>query len=154
MRPRRLLPLLLAAALTGGCGITDPDSPEVDRLEAARAIWATQGLRDYTFRLSRECFCLPESIGPAWVSVFNSVLVSRVDYVDTGEPMPDEYARWYLSVEGLFDLIDDALRRGAYRVDVTYDQATGVPLDIYIDYDVQMADEEVGYVAGIPFPIE
>jgi hypothetical protein len=39
-------------------------------------------------------------------------------------------------------------------VEVTYDRDTGVPLDIYIDYDEYVADEELGLsVESLPVPV-
>jgi hypothetical protein len=147
----RALVFVALAGVPAGCtfSLGGSDDREHD-LERARVLWRAAGIRDYTYRLRRICFCLPESLGPAWVTVRGSVLVTEVVYVDGGEPMPEQYAEGFLSVEGLFDLIDDALERGAAVVDVTYDPETGVPLDVFIDYEARMADEEMGYAAGLP----
>ena len=151
--------VLFAAALVGalapaGCGVLEPGDEALERLERARALWHAAGIRDYRIRLERRCFCPPESLGPALVSVRGSVYVTAVVYADDWEPMPEGYARWFPSVEGLFDIVEDALLRDAAVVDVTYDRDLGLPREIWIDYKASIADEEMGYVVGIPEPLD
>ena len=47
-------------------------------------------------------------------------------------------------MEGLFDLLRAAIEGGAHTIDVTYHPALGVPIDFWIDYLENVADEEVG----------
>tara|TARA_B110000116_G_C16423388_1_gene397202 strand:- start:159 stop:353 length:195 start_codon:yes stop_codon:yes gene_type:complete len=49
------------------------------------------------------------------------------------------------TVTGLFDLIEWAIEVAAFRIEVTYDPATGLPVDACIDYDQQVVDEELGF---------
>jgi hypothetical protein len=51
----------------------------------------------------------------------------------------------YETVDDLLTLISEAYDRGAASVRASYDAATGQPTEVYIDYDEQMADEEVGF---------
>jgi hypothetical protein len=45
----------------------------------------------------------------------------------------------------LFAIIEDALDEDAHSVEVIYDQSTGVPLEIRIDYIELAIDEELGF---------
>jgi hypothetical protein len=88
------------------------------------------------------------------VTVQNGVAVGRV-YVDSGLDVPGAAAPSFPTVDGLFDILRDAIQAEADRIDVTYDPDLGVPLDFWIDYSEMAADEELGMeiteeVAPIP----
>jgi hypothetical protein len=51
----------------------------------------------------------------------------------------------YQTVEDLFAVLADAYDRGAASVRASYDAETGQPTEFFIDYDEQIADEEVGF---------
>ncbi len=106
-----------------------------EELAAARALWDTVGIADYTLRYRITCFC-PEVIRT--VTVTGGEIT---DVVDEGDPFPGLPT---FTVEGLFDEIEQALLAGAASVTATYDEATGVPLSHFIDEVENMADEEHG----------
>lgn len=135
MRLLLLFPLLLVA----GCSVLGPHSPERDALSAARARWAAAGAEAYTMTQVRTCFCPADASGPFRVTVRDGA-VQSVTF--EGEPVPAERA---LSVEALFRLVERALDAGAVTVDAQYDPSLGYPVRVYIDYNEQIADEEVGY---------
>jgi len=47
-------------------------------------------------------------------------------------------------VEILFEEIQGAIDDNAYEIRVTYDPTFGYPTSVYIDYELMMADEELG----------
>ena len=59
-----------------------------------------------------------------------------------------------ITIEGLFDEIQGAVDGSAASLDVVYDALTGLPVSISIDWDLQIADEEVSYLASgfVPVP--
>ena len=127
-----LLFLLSGCSLVGGTDATDD-------LDDARRLWADADLGSYTMTLTRGCFCLEESIGPFEVTVEDGVVVSATR---EGETVPTDRV---LTVDALFDVLEDAYRRDAHRVEVTYDPTQGYPTTFFIDYDAGVADEELGY---------
>lgn len=132
----------------GGCntlGLDGRDS-ERERLEAHRAQWRSQGVDSYQFILQRLCFCAGGT-SPATVVVRNRQRLS-VTVVETGEPIPEMYAQYYLTVDELFDFIGDAISRKAHRIDVTYDASYGYPTKISIDYLEFAVDEEMAFEAS------
>lgn len=156
----RLLPFLFLAFTLGACSASQPRSDvsvRVDSLQASPAVvgtdgvdlatsrqqWDAQNLESYRFTYSRQCFCPPQARGPFEVTVRDSK-VADVLYKGEGEPMDRPLAE-YQTVEDLFALLADAYDRGAASVRVSYDAETGQPAEIYIDYDEQMADDEVGF---------
>lgn len=156
----RLLPLVLLTLALGACSTSQPrsDAPvRVDSLQASpveagadeddltanRQRWDAQNIEDYRFTYARQCFCPPQERGPFEVTVRGGK-VEAATYRGEGEPM-DRPLTEYQTVEDLFALIADAYDRGAASVRASYDVATGQPTEVYIDYDEQMADEEVGF---------
>ena len=90
--------------------------------------------------LRRLCFCpSPDYTGPFEVTVRGGdVSAVRLN----GSAVDAERG---VSVEALFALIDDAYARGAAEVELAFHPELGYPTSIGIDYDRQMADEEIGY---------
>lgn len=125
----------------GPDGGASADTPAArDDLEAARERWADAALEAYEMTLQRICFCpTPDYTGPFEVTVRDGKLAS---VVLNGAEVDDERG---ITVEGLFALIEEAYDRDAASVVVEYDERMGHPTSLSIDYDVRMADEEIGY---------
>ena len=83
-------------------------------------------------------------MGPVRVRVENGVVTTRV-FDNVSDSIPGEPGDAFPDVDGLFDVIAAAYDRNAHRVDVTFDPETGVPLDVYIDYNENILDEELGF---------
>ena len=64
----------------------------------------------------------------------------------------DRWSSWR-PVEGLFDLVQDAIDRNAARLEATFDPATGFPGSFAADYDLAVADEELAFTAGGLWPV-
>jgi Family of unknown function (DUF6174) len=144
--PRRVL-LGSTAALalvlaSGACGILSGDGTR-DDLEDSRQRWRASAPDAYVYAIERLCFCGDQARGPVRIRVVGRDAVERV-YVADGSDVPSAFASDFPAVEGLFDIIEDAIDRNAHRIDVTYDPETGVPLDFFIDYEENTADEELG----------
>jgi hypothetical protein len=65
-------------------------------------------------------------------------------YVDTESPLPPSARPRFPTVGGLFDILRAAYAEDAHDVDVSYDPDFGYPTELSIDYDEQVADEELG----------
>ena len=124
--------------LTSCSSMVSPD----EQLASARSLWAQRAPASYSITLRRGCECLPESTGPATVTVSNGAI--SVHYTSTGAAVPKAYAAVFPDVEGLFDLIETAQKNNYYKVDVEYDSELGYPKLISIDINKQMIDDEFG----------
>lgn len=134
-----------AAQVQPGAGGTT-DTFALDRLRNARSLWLSSGPSSYVMRMQRTCFCFGGFAGPFLVTVDNG-LVTDVKFAPggpTGTPSPD-IVNGIPTVEGLFDIIEDALLSNAEFVTVSYDPANGAPVDFFIDQSSLIADEEIGY---------
>jgi uncharacterized protein DUF6174 len=133
----------LAVTAVVACADQAPGTP-IDHLADAMVAWEQRGPDSYTYAIERQCFCTTEARGPVRVTVVNGVVVGRV-YVDSGLALTGEAQNWFPDVAGLFEVIGDAINQGAHQLTVTYDADTGVPLDLWIDYEENVADEELGF---------
>jgi hypothetical protein len=114
-------------------------------LQAARRRWAATRPEAYEMTVARACYCREETTAPVVVTVRGGV-ISGQRYAATGAPVATGNSQAYPDVDGLFTVVEDALRRHADHVSVTYDRQRGFPVSIRIDYETHMADEERAYV--------
>lgn len=141
--PVKPIGILAAAFMAAGCGLLTGPSDR-DLLAAARAKWEGQSLRQsYSFDISRSCFCgYPGALPRTRVYVFDGrVTLAHHPYSD--DPITAEAVATIPTVDGLFDLIAEAIEEGADEVRVRYDPDTGAPLEIRIDRIRQAVDDEL-----------
>jgi hypothetical protein len=138
------IPALAILVAMAGCGTTGPNSDLRSQIEGNRALWRQLGPASYQYGVQRLCFCGPDAIGPVRVTVENGVVVSRV-YTESDEPVAANLASLFPDVEGLYEVLLDAVDRDAAQIDVTWDSVAGLPSEFFIDYNVGIADEELGF---------
>lgn len=136
------LPLVLLLALAGCTSSSGPTDP-VTALAFSRARWFNAGISDYQFTIARVCECLPEMAGPVVVEVRGGAVVERT--YASGTSVDPQYADLFTAVPGLFDLIDEAIRRDAAGLAVRYNAEYGYPESIQIDWVAGAVDDEVSY---------
>jgi len=120
----------------------NPNDSNSSQLETNRQLWNQQKLSHYRYTFRRSCFCAPKATEPAVIEVRNGKVVSITD-AKSGKPVDSEIFQQYDSIPKLFDVIKDAIARNASSLTVKYDPKFGYPTQINIDYDQQMADEEL-----------
>jgi len=102
-----------------------------DAAQTHRAQWEAAGVSDYTWRVYVGCFC---DSGTSTVKVVGG---QPVDLMVDGRPSSSEQNREHgiipLTMEDLFDALDEAYADHAQDVEVTYDRDLGYPTDISID---------------------
>jgi hypothetical protein len=136
---------LVVVALAGLSACDNPMSA-TDDLEDARRMWRSQGITSYTFRVEVLCFCVEEGRGPFAVTVEQGRVASVTD-PETGAPRAaNEFVP--LTVEALFDKVEDAIERDAADLDVRYDARYGYPVEVAIDFIANAIDDEVTYRAS------
>ncbi|WP_445634235.1 Beta-lactamase-inhibitor-like PepSY-like domain-containing protein [Nostoc sp. DSM 114161] len=113
------------------------------RLKFNRNLWNKQNISNYRYTLSNSCFCIPEARGPVIIEVRNGE-TTLITSVATGQPVENrELFQNYNTIPKLFNLIQDAIARKASNLDVNYSPKLGYPTQINIDYNSQIADEEI-----------
>jgi hypothetical protein len=140
-----LLTLTLAACANPTTTPSATPAGEVDTLDEARTAWASSGINNYDFTISRQCFCTEEYIGPFAVRVRNGVsTVTRSS--DGSEVDPLILSLLPLSAEELFRFAEERQDQASFRV--TYDQSTGLPLSVWSDPIPEAADDELGVLVS------
>jgi Family of unknown function (DUF6174) len=105
-----------------------------------RAQWDDTGLTTYRFDFLRRCLC--RGIQPVTIEVDHGVIVA-VTNRDTGAQLPgDEFAD-YVTVEDLFDTIQDAIDQDPYSIEASFDPLLGYPTRIVIDPQRFVANDEI-----------
>ena len=122
-------------------------------IAAQREKWAAQRIDDYQLTFSRVCFCAPEGAGLVVLSVLEDEPVEWL-YFLSGDPVAPEWRAVFPTVHGLFGFLEDAIDRGAERIDVTFDPDLGLPTSVRVDYRIAAADEEIGYEVEKLLPID
>ncbi|WP_025409739.1 DUF6174 domain-containing protein [Gemmatirosa kalamazoonensis] len=130
-------------ALLSGLACRAPTDAESD-LSAALRRWAGAAPSAYEITLRRTCFCPQEVVGPVVVTVRGGRVESR-RYL-TGTPVDARFDESFPTVEALFAFVDDAIRRRAAQITTRYDARFGYPSNVFVDYVVNVADEENGFV--------
>jgi hypothetical protein len=137
--------LALLAVLLGACGILGiGEDGDREALERNLRMWSRNAPAQYHFVLERMCFCPLEIVSAVEIGVANGVVVSRT-YVQSGQPVTAQYASLFPAMEGVFDLIEDALDRGADRIEVSYDSRYGHPTEASFDYILNAVDDELAF---------
>ena len=127
---------LTALILLSACA--SPTTPENDLAEY-RALWEAQRLTDYTFDVVKNCFCWPGA--DVRVTVKGGVISGVTELASEVAHDPE----FFRTIDGLFDLVQDAYDRDAHEVQVDFDPDRGYPTRIWIDYVEMMMDEEMGF---------
>ena len=125
-----LLPLLVACSAV--------DGPAA--VENRREQWLAQAPAHYQVDQDISCFCVPPRA--VRVEVRDNQVVA-VTNRETGAAVPHEIWGSFYSVQGLFDLIEDARKLNAEKLEVTYHPTDHYPTSITIDYRTQAADDEL-----------
>ncbi len=139
-----------ASAYTAGAPVPDGESDALEKAQAEldryRALWSSKSVEAYSFVLTPICFCPEDFVVPVTIRVKGEAVAS-VTFVKTGRaPEHDGFGR-YVTIDQLFDVIQEAIEDGASEVAVTYDPEFGYPTEARIDYDTRMADEEYMFTA-------
>jgi Family of unknown function (DUF6174) len=120
-------------------------SPEQGQLDSALQTWDAQQPAQYSFTWRRSCECTTETTQPIRITVSGNAITSAV-YVETQLPVSANVRDNLLTIDGVFAEIQQAIADGAFAVTVTYDQTSGAPLTVGVDYDERLADEELSLV--------
>lgn len=118
-----------------------------ESVESAHARWQAQRLQSYSYHFQRTCFCLPEIIREADVTVSHGQVVgaTNVVYRDPFWPPPGQPDLSGLhTIDQFFDMIVAAQQESAV-VAVSYDSEMGFPRRIAVDQYLETVDDEYEY---------
>lgn len=128
-------------------GDTDALKEAQAQLDKHRLLWTSNRVDAYSFVLAPVCFCPQHLLDPVRIRVVNESVAS-VTYTESGKaPEHDGFGR-YVTIDELFNTIQEAIDGNAFEITVIYDPEIGYPIEVSIDYDARMADEEYSFSAS------
>ncbi len=102
-------------------------------LDEHRALWDVAAITDYSMRFQRLCvFCSVDFLIPVRITVRGGTIDTVTD-IDTEDPIAETTEGTFLTIDGVFDIIQDAIDQNASEIDVRYDAVLGYPTDVDID---------------------
>lgn len=118
--------------LLGLAGCSTPDNPDATDLEAARATFASHVQSSYGFTWRMSCFCSSNTLRPTRIVVTGGAIASAT-FVDDQRPVGEPERSGLRTIEGVFDLIEQAIADGVDELTVTYDDQYAYPRLVVID---------------------
>ena len=158
-----VIPTLVGILLTSvlACTNAEPD-PMLARaqvkLDSHRTLWEQTRSSDYTYEYNVLCECSDNFGQTVKVTVLNGAVESVV-YAESGEfgrkagdpPVVSGSPRYH-TIDGLFDVIQEAINFEADRLTVSYNSEFGYPTDVAIDQFVNAIDDEYSLTANAYSP--
>jgi hypothetical protein len=133
---KRIL-LLISAMVLAGCSDALGPGHSLTDLGVARQRWRTRGYDAYTYTIRTSCFCA--NVHPTRVIVSRDTVRSAVDLVTNQAIDP----RWVMTIDQLFEFIQQGINKPAQMLEVSYDQRLGYPISINYDGAAGIADDEL-----------
>jgi Family of unknown function (DUF6174) len=139
----RLAAILVLGGMVGACGLLAPNARDLERKRLAdqQSVWAAGHVDDYTFTISRQCFC--PFTDPIEITVVDGL---ATQLTSNGEPVAAPDAQGFpKTIDELFVIIGAQLAKDAI-VEVEWDDAFGFPTSIAVDPIINAVDDEFGYL--------
>lgn len=112
-------------------------------LNEAREKWETVGWQNYRIQIDVSEF-IPRTLSQGIITVENGAVIDVTLPLSMDQALAGQF-NYQLSVEGLFERLQDALDRKPHSAEITYHQKLGYPISASIDYDPRIADEESNF---------
>jgi hypothetical protein len=141
--PTLTLPALAITIALAACDVVAPgrDYTLLHQLEANEQRW--QERRPTRYSMTMQVTTLVAESPPTVILTVTGHDITSIVLADTGEPYTTTGALPFPTVEGVFDIIRDALNRRVPIIFVTYDPEYGYPTQLQIDYDPRRRDDDV-----------
>lgn len=130
----RIKPLIVLLPLFAGCVIFSSNGEDDQgELDLNRSLWDAAAIHDYSMSFQRLClFCSVEFLIPVRITVRGDTILELTN-LDTGAPVQQPAEGAFLTIEGVFDVIQGAINQNAAEIDVSYNSMFGYPADVNID---------------------
>jgi hypothetical protein len=115
----------------------------MDEFHKVKRGWFDENIPNYTFDFAWSCFCHEETTKTVIISVENHEIVSIVDE-NENEVSPDD-SFGYFTMSGLFEFVQSELKKYPHTMSINYDFNTMSMKSWFVDRNLQIADEELGF---------
>ena len=139
---------ILTLFVAAGCSIFSVANEDHQlSLDDSRTRWEGSGVTDYTMRFQRltSCiFCQATDLVAVRLTVRGDTIREVLD-IAQDLPVTDFTPGVFLTVDELFDFIQEAIDLDAAEIDVSYDGVLGYPVDITVDISRRFFDDETSF---------
>ena len=118
-----------------------------DEVKANKEKWLSHAVTDYQIEMQKLCFCAPDAVRLMIFEVSHDEITS-VRYADTGEDVDPSLYNQYNTIEGLFALVEQALAKDPEYLSIAYNDDYGYIKELTIDYQENIADDEITIIAS------
>ena len=144
----RIKPLLVLPLLVGCVIFSSSEEDLQGELDVSRALWDAAAIRDYSMSFQRLClFCGIEFLIPVRITVRGDTIY-EVTELDTEEPVEEPAEGIFLTIDGVFDVIQGAIDQNAAEIDVRYNNVLGYPTDVSIDLSRSLFNDDSQFLIG------
>lgn len=137
--------LFLLLPLVAGCVIFSSKPDPQTELDENRSTWDAAGVADYRMRFQRLClFCDVQILSPVRITVLAGAIDEIID-AETGEPVDEAVEGAFLTIDQIFDVIQEAINQNAVEIDVRYNDRLGYPTDVQIDLSRALINDDAQF---------
>ena len=145
----RMIVIYFMLASLCGCDILRlGDDRHVDTqsfLDSNRKTWDSQMASNYQFNFRWSCYCTMDFVAEVNITVREN-RIQGAAFVEGDVPIPlDAAIERYKVMDGLFDLLQSAINENAHTIAAKYHLEMGYPTEVWIDYEQNSVDEELGF---------
>ena len=145
----RIIVIYCMLAPLCGCDILRlGDDRHVDtqsRLDNNRKKWDSEMASNYQFYFQWSCYCTMDFVAEVNITVRENRIHDAV-LVESDVPISlDAAIERYKVMDGLFDLLQSAIDENAHTITAKYHPELGYPIEVWIDYEQNSVDEELGF---------
>ncbi len=107
--------------------------------------WHSQHIVNYSYDITWSCFCPDTITSKVHIIVKNSKPISR-NYLSNNKPVAKEQYRFFTTIEGIFEFLQNARAKNAYKIKEVWNRRYDYPQTVFIDYIKDAVDDEQSFV--------
>lgn len=137
---------VLLLIIFSSCNSDDDVTEKQREFNQAQKLWQSNQIENYIWNERLSCFCAGVL---EWDLYVKDNLKEKVEFDETNLPQGqtyDDILKKAKTVDETFDFIENLLTKDLASLIIEYDSQYGFPTEINIDYDFQIADDEIAYL--------
>ena len=136
--------LIVMTLVLAGCAAMGSALDNQSEIEQNKEKWQDAGISHYSFHLFISCFCIFVEDMPLIIEVQDGEVVS-MEFESGKEIDPSllELFERYATIDRVFAEVEAGLNGAADNVVVQYDPTYGFPTEVTLDFEEQVADDEL-----------
>ena len=116
-------------------------------LQANKEKWGAHEITNYEIEMQKICFCPPDAVRLMIFEITDNE-INSVRYVDSDDRVDPNFYDSYNTLNGLFELAEQALEHNPEEISIIYDDEYSYIKQISIDYKYEVADDEVTIITS------